>query len=372
MAFHFFSYLCILFQCLMFVKKTLAICLLLLLAIPVDMRASEGHAPEKEFDAGELIFDHILDNHEWHILSFKDKHVSIPLPIVLVYEGKLHVFMSSQFHHGHADYKGFRLVSEGENKGKIVHVEANGKISEKRPLDLSITKNVFSLLFSAILLFVLFRSIANAYKRRGSGQAPSGLQNMIEPVIIFVRDDIAKTMLPAKSVNKYLPYLLTLFFFILFCNLLGLIPFFPGGASVTGNISVTLVLAFITFLVTNFSGKRAYFREIVDYPGAPWWVKFPIPLMPAIEFMSLFTKPIVLMFRLFANMMAGHIMILGFVSMIFIFGKISAGLGLGASVFSIAFALFINALELIVSFVQAFVFTLLTSLYIGSAVQEHH
>jgi F-type H+-transporting ATPase subunit a len=151
-----------------------------------------------------------------------------------------------------------------------------------------------------------------------------------------------------------------------------MVPFFPGGSNVTGNIAVTAVLAILTFLITTFSGKRAYFREIVDFPGAPWWMKFPVPLMPAIEIMGVFTKPFVLMIRLFANMMAGHIIILAFVCIIFIFGKINVGLGYGTSILSVAFALFASALELIVAFVQAFVFTLLTALYIGSAVQEHH
>jgi F-type H+-transporting ATPase subunit a len=178
--------------------------------------------------------------------------------------------------------------------------------------------------------------------------------------------------MPAKYINRYLPYLLTLFFFILFCNLLGLIPIFPGGANVTGNLAVTGVLAVLTFIITTISGKRAYFRELIDFPGAPWWMKFPVPLMPLIEIMGGFTKPFVLMIRLFANMMAGHIIILGFVGMIFIFGKMNIGLGYGSSILSIVFALFISALELIVAFIQAFVFTLLTSLYIGAAVQEEH
>jgi F-type H+-transporting ATPase subunit a len=253
-----------------------------------------------------------------------------------------------------------------------VHVDSRGNISPKLPLDLSITKNVFSLLFSAIVLVLVFISISKAYKRRGTQQAPTGLQNMIEPIILFVRDDIAKPMIPAKYVNRYLPYLLTLFFFILFLNFLGLIPLFPGGANVTGSISVAAGLAVLTFIITTISGKRAYFRELVDYPGAPWWVKFPLPLMPIIEIISMFIKPIVLMIRLMANMMAGHIIILGFVGIIFIFGEMNPMIGYGASVMSVLFSLFVMGLELIVSFVQAFVFTLLSALYIGSALHEEH
>jgi F-type H+-transporting ATPase subunit a len=324
-----------------------------------------------EFNPGELIIGHILDNHEWHIATVGQTHITIPLPILLIHDGDFHAFMSSKFHHGHSDYRGFRLMKDGDFKGKIVHIK-NGEISEKLPLDLSITKNVFSLLFAAIVLFVLFMSVAKAYKKRGTTQAPTGLQNLIEPVILFVRDEIAKPMIPEKSVDKYLPYLLTLFFFILFLNLLGLIPIFPGGANVTGNIAVTGVLAILTFLITTFSGKRAYFRELVDYPGVPWWMKFPLPLMPIIETMSMFIKPVVLMIRLMANMMAGHVIILGFVAIIFIFGKMNPIIGYGSSILSIAFGLFAMCLELIVAFIQAFVFTLLTALYIGSALQDEH
>ncbi|MCL2683463.1 MAG: F0F1 ATP synthase subunit A [Bacteroidales bacterium] len=327
---------------------------------------------EEEFAVERMIFKHILDNHEWHIMTVGKTHVTVPLPILLIHNGKFHAFMSSKFHHGHSDYRGFRWVKNGEYKNKIVHINSSGEISPKLPIDLSITKNVFSILFTALLLFFIFINVAKAYKKRGAHQAPVGLQSILEPVILFVRDDIAKSTMPVKYIDRYLPYLLTLFFFILFCNLLGLMPFFPGGANVTGNIAVTMVLAVLTFLITTFSGKRAYFRELINFPGAPWWMKFPLPLMPAIEIMGVFTKPLVLMIRLFANMMAGHVVILGFVGLIFVFGKLNVGLGYGTSIFSVAFAIFVMALELIVAFVQAFVFTLLTSLYIGSALQEHH
>jgi F-type H+-transporting ATPase subunit a len=350
-------------------KNPLWILIPILFVLPLNVQASQHDA---EFNPGEMIIDHILDNHEWHIASFGNTHIAIPLPILLIHDGNFYAFMSSRFRHGYSEYKGFRLVQSGEHKGKIVHIDSQGHISSKLPIDLSITKNVFSILFAAIVLFLVFMSISKAYKRRGTQQAPKGLQNMIEPVILFVRDDVAKPMIPEKYVDKYLPYLLTLFFFVLFLNLLGLIPFFPGGANVTGNISVAGGLALLTFLVTTFSGKRAYFRELVDYPGAPWWVKFPFPLMPIIEILSMFIKPIVLMIRLMANLMAGHIIILGFVAIIFIFGNINPVLGFGTSILSIVFALFVYCLEIVVSFVQAFVFTLLTALYIGSALQEHH
>ncbi len=353
----------------MFAKRILYGLILVFMALPLSSRAE---VREDEFKAGNMIIEHILDNHEWHIMTIGKTHISIPLPILLIYEGKFYAFMSSRFHHGHSDYRGFRWVTDGEYKHKIVHIDASGNISAKLPIDLSMTKNVVSILISAILLFVIFLNVSKTYRKRGAHQAPTGLQNMLEPIILFVRDDIAKVGLPAKSIDRYLPYLLTLFFFILFCNLLGLVPFFPGGANVTGNIAVALVLAVLTFLIVNFSGKRAYFRELVDYPNAPWWMKFPVPLLPIVEIMGIFTKPIVLMIRLFANMMAGHIIILGFVGLIFIIGNMNVALGYTSSLLSVVFALFISALELIVSFVQAFVFTLLTSLYIGAAVQEHH
>jgi len=353
----------------MFGKKIFRVLILVLFILPQNV---QGAKQGEDFNPGEMIIDHILDSHEWHIATFRGKHISVPLPILLIHNGKFYAFLSSKFHHGYSDYKGFRWMQDGEHKGKIVHVDSRGDISSKLPIDISITKNVFSLLFAAVILFFMFMSVSKAYKRRGTQQAPKGLQNMIEPIILFVRDDIVKPMMPEKYVDRYLPYLLTLFFFILFLNLLGLIPFFPGGANVTGNIAVTGGLAVLTFLVTTFSGKRAYFRELVDYPGTPWWVKFPIPLMPLIEIMSVFIKPIVLMIRLMANMMAGHIIILGFVSIIFIFGNINPALGFGTSILSVVFALFVYGLELIVSFAQAFVFTLLTALYIGFALQEHH
>ena len=351
----------------MFTRKTLSILMLMFVAFPLN--ASE---PESDFNPGEMILNHILDSHEWHIATVGKTHISIPLPILLIHDGKFHAFMSSKFHHGHSDYRGFRLMLEGDYKGKIVAVNSQGNILPKLPIDLSITKNAFSLLFVASLLFLIFVNISKIYKKRGSGLPPTKFQNLIEPIILFVRDDIVKVAIPIKYVDRYLPYLLTLFFFILFCNLLGLVPFFPGGASVTGNVAVTLVLAMFTFVITTVSGNRTYFREIINTSGAPWWMKFPIPLLPAIEVIGVLTKPVVLMIRLFANIMAGHIIILGLISMIFILGNMSAIAGYGVSALSVGFTLFISVLELIVAFVQAFVFTLLTSFYIGMAKAEHH
>jgi F-type H+-transporting ATPase subunit a len=324
------------------------------------------HHTETEFNPGSMIVEHVIDSHEWHIMTIGQKHVSVPLPVILYSSGKLDVFMSSEFHHGHQSYKGYKLESEGENKGKII-VEETGAI----PLDLSITKNVASMLISMVLISVIFISIGRAYTLR-KGQAPKGMQSLLEPLILFIRDDVVKASIGEKKFEKYLPYLLTLFFFIFFNNLLGLVPFFPGGANLTGNIAVTMVMALFTFVITSFSANKSYWIHIVNTPGVPWWLKIPVPLMPIVELMGVFTKPFVLMVRLFANITAGHIIVLGFMSLIFIFGNMNPGIGYGVSVVSIAFAVFMGLLELLVAFIQAYVFTLLSALYFGMATEEHH
>lgn len=340
---------------------------------------------EEEYNAGKEIIGHIIDAYDWHILSYKSSdghthHVSIPLPVILFDEGKLYVFLSNKFHHGHSTYKGFRLETKGEHKGKIVkvgdtghgtdqHGESSGDIT--LPLDLSITKNVAAIIISSIFLCLIFISVARSYKRR-EGEAPRGLQSFLEPLILFIRDDIAKSSIGEKRYERYMPFLLTIFFFIIFNNLMGLIPIFPGGANVTGNIAVTGVMALFTFLITTLSGNRAYWQHIFNPPDVPWWLKFPIPLIPIIELLGAFTKPFVLMIRLFANITAGHIIILGFISLIFIFGNINMALGYGVSIVSVFFSVFMSLLELLVAFIQAYVFTLLSALYFGMATEEHH
>ncbi|MCD4698478.1 MAG: F0F1 ATP synthase subunit A [Bacteroidales bacterium] len=329
--------------------------------------ADDGQRPEEEsFNPGSMIIDHVIDAHEWHIMNIGETHISVPLPIILIYDGKLDVFMSGKFHHGHDEYKGYKLETHGENKGKIVVVETG-----ELPLDLSITKNVFAMLFSMVLICIIFISIGRSYSRR-KGQAPKGLQSFLEPLILFIRDDVVKPSIGEKKYEKYLPYLLTLFFFIFFNNLLGLVTIFPGGANLTGNIAVTGVMAVFTFIITTFSGNKNYWVHIINTPGVPWWLKIPVPLMPIVELMGVFTKPFVLMVRLFANITAGHIIVLGFMSLIFIFGNISSGIGYGVSAISVAFAVFMGLLELLVAFIQAYVFTLLSALYLGMATEEHH
>jgi F-type H+-transporting ATPase subunit a len=330
------------------------------------------HGDEDEaFSPGDFIFDHILDAYDWHILSYKDFHLSIPLPVILYSETKgLNVFMFSKFHHGHSDYKGFRFETHGENRHKIVEVMEDGTTALPR-LDLSFTKNVLAILISIIILLLIFVSIAKTYSRNPD-KAPRGLQNLMEPIILFVRDDIAKPSIGEHKYKKFMPFLLTIFFFIWFNNMLGLIPIFPGGANVTGSITVTMVLALFTFFITTINGNRNYWQHIFNMPGVPWWIKYPIPLMPAIEILGMLTKPIVLMVRLFANITAGHIIVLGFFSLIFIFGEMNVAAGYLSSILSLSFTIFMTMLELLVALIQAYVFTLLSAIYFGMAVEEHH
>ena len=336
---------------------------------PVISTEDQRKMEEADFNAGEMIIEHISDSYEWHIITIGHTHISIYLPVILYDEGEWHFFMSSKFHHGHEAYNGYFISEYDMNAGKIVRLDKDG--NEARPtLDISITKNVVSIILSSILLIIIFITIAKSYGKR-KGHAPKGLQSFIEPIILFVRDDIAKSSI-GKNYEKYTPYLLTIFFFILLNNLLGLIPFFPGGANVTGNIGVTGVLALITFIITTFVGNKNYWTHIFNAPGVPWWLKFPIPLMPIVELTGIFTKPFVLMVRLFANMTAGHIIILGFISLIFIFGEMSTGLGYGVSIISVGFSIFMDFLELLVAFIQAYVFTLLSALYFGMATEEAH
>ena len=331
---------------------------------------------EEKLDAGKLIFDHILDSYDWHICTWKGKHISVYLPIIVFCEGELYCFSSKHFHHEHqyhtlnkhGDEVIFEIPDEGKYEGKVVRVMSDG--TQVKPFDISITKTVCGLLISCTLLVIIFLLVAKSYRDRGE-KAPKGLQALIEPLILYVRDDIAKPNI-GKDYEKYFPYLLTVFFFIFFNNLLGLIPLFPFGANITGNIAVTAVLALFTFFITNLTGKKHYYEDIFNTPGVPWWLKFPLPLMPVIEVVGCFIKPVVLAIRLFANITAGHIVLLGFISMIFIVGEMSAMAGAGMSVMSIILAIFADCLEVLVAYIQAYVFTLLSAIYFGMAAKEAH
>ena len=360
----------------------LLFCAFMLLFSPYSSMTAK--AEEEEFNPGEYIMGHITDEHGWHITTFNDHHISIPLPIILFDNGQLVCFSSSKFHHGHQAYKGYALGFTEETDGSIVklggnYAEYTGEIDFSTmpaidhvcKFDISITKNVCALLISIALLCWIFLSVAKKYKD-GPLKAPKGMQSLLEPLILFIRDDVAIPSIGEDKYQKYFPYLLTLFFFILVNNLMGLIPIFPGGANLTGNIAVTAVLAIITFFITNISGSKHYWKDIFNAPGVPWWLKIPIPLMPMVEFIGVFTKPFVLMIRLFANITAGHIIVLGFIGLIFIFGTMSPAIGYAVSPVSIFFYLFMGLLELLVAFIQAFVFTLLSAIYIGMAIEEPH
>ncbi len=320
-------------------------------------RTETPAAGEKKFNVGEMITHHISDDKGWEFAH----GLTLPLPIILYSADRgLEVFSSSRLHEG-TIYNGYKA-----EHGHIRRVDVAGKpLEEVHVTDLSITKNVASLMLSAILLLVIFTSIAGSYGKN-KGRAPTGLQSLLEPIVLFVRDEIAKPNLGPKY-GTYLPYLLTLFFFILVNNLLGLL---PGGANLTGNIAVTIVLAIITFLVTNFSGNKHYWMHLVRPTGVPLAL---LPIMIPVEIVGLFMKPLSLMIRLFANITAGHIIILALLSLIFIARNAGgAGMGWGISAIVVPFTLFMNLIELLVAFLQAFIFTLLTSMYIGSAIEDSH
>ncbi len=327
---------------------------------------------KEKFNPSKFLFEHIEDSHEWHVFTYKGRPYAIPLPVILISKNTgLVVFLSNKLHHGTKSffYKGYeyKMETEGDMKGKIA--EIHNAETVKFPFDISITKNIVALFASVSIMLWLFISVANAYKRN-TGKPPRGLQSLLEPVILFVRDEIAKPSIGHKY-EKYTPYLLTIFFFIWFNNMMGLIPFPPGGANLTGNIAVTGVLAAFTMVITNFSGNKNYWKHIFNTPGVPIWLKIP-PIIPLIEFFGVFTKPFVLMIRLFANITAGHLITLGFLSLIFVFGELHASGGYLISPVSIVFLIFMMFLELLVAFIQAFVFTFLSALYIGMAVEEHH
>lgn len=332
----------------------------------VESEQAEG----QKLNAGEMLFEHLLDSYEWHIFTWKGKHVTVPLRIIVYDNGHLYSFSTKRIHHGSTytttdkktgEAKTFAIAEEGGSKGKVVVLNPDG--TQTRPIDISITKNVFGVFISATALLLIFFFVVKGYKKRGQG-APKGIQALIEPVYIFIRDDIAKKTI-GKKYERYLPYLVTVFFFILISNLFGLIPFFPFGANITGNIAVTATLALFTFFITNIFGTKHYYKDIFNTPGVPWWLKAPLPLMPLIETVGLFTKPFVLALRLFANITAGHIVVMGFITAIFVLGELSAVAGGAMSVMSLILAVFVDCLELLVAFIQAYVFTLLSAVYFG-------
>jgi F-type H+-transporting ATPase subunit a len=346
--------------------------------------ARETEAQKEKFDAGEMIIHHVSDAHEIHIIG----DFAIYLPVILYTENGLDVFSSSHFYHNekhktftdkdgnkkkvhyftHGDYVMFHEHIYLANEAGSIDIDpATGEATNQSVTDLSITKSVAGLFLTCALLMLIFISVARTYGKR-AGQAPKGLQSFMEPLILFIRDEVAIPSIGAHKADRFMPFLLSVFFFIWIANMLGMIPFI-GGFNVTGTLSVTLVLAAIVFIITTFSGNRHYWGHILWPPGVPLPIKF---ILVPIEILGIFIKPAVLMIRLTANITAGHIIILSFVSLILIFGEESAAAGYGVGVGSTLFMIFMFFIELLVAFLQAYVFTLLAALYFGDATQEAH
>jgi F-type H+-transporting ATPase subunit a len=333
-----------------------------------ESEPKETQKEEKQLDVREFILEHVSDSYVWHITKIGENEISIPLPVILYSQTTgWHAFLSSAFHESTV-YEGFTLAAEGKYKGKIVEKGIAGE--EVRPFDLSITKNAFALIFSSVLLIIIIMSVARSYKKNPL-QSKSGFVGFMELFIMNINDDVIKPCI-GKDYKKFAPYLLTVFFFIFFNNLLGIVPLFPGGANVTGNIAITFTLAFCTFLIVNIFGTREYWREIF-WPDVPVWLKVPVPLMPAIELVGVFTKPFALMIRLFANILAGHSIVLGLTCLVFVTVKLGPAMNASMTVVSLLFTVFINMVEILVAYIQAYVFVLLSAVFIGLArVEPHH
>ena len=350
--------------------------LLLLLLFSANIFASPAEKSDnsKDFDVNEMIMHHIKDSHEFHIMDIDGHAVSFPLPIILWTENGLVTFLSSEFDHDDSgnvivEKKGQEFIKYHEKifyanntvGDKYVTYDSTGNVTNKKPLDLSITKMVFSMFISMVLLLLIFVATARTYSQSRNGE-PIGLGKFTEPLVLFIKDEVALPMIGEKNYQKYMPFLLTLFFFIWINNVMGLIPFFPFSANLSGNIAFTFVLAVITFIITTLVANKDYWKHIFWMPGLP--VPMKLFLAP-IEFLGIFIKPISLMIRLFANISAGHIIILSLISLIFIFKSI-----LLAPV-SLFFSVFISLIEVLVVAIQAYIFTILSAMYIGSAIEEH-
>lgn len=359
---------------------------LLLALYSVTVSASENskeNKAEKEFDVSEMIMHHVKDAHEWHLWGPEHGGTSLYLPVILNTDQGIKIFSSSHLYHGthvetldkkgnHLSYyvgigpaKGFAMFHEKIyelNKHGELHFEDGHVHGNIKPIDFSITKNVTSLFIGSFLVFIIMFSCARFYKNHGA-VAPKGIAKFMEPLILFVQDDIAKANINEKKYKKFVPFLLTVFFFIWINNLLGLIPIFPGSANLTGNISVTFFLAVMTLIIILVNGNKNYWSHIFAPPGVP---KALLPIMIPIEIVGIFTKPFALMIRLFANITAGHIIILALISIIFINKNVAWGF------LSVPMALFISVLELLVAALQAYLFAMLSALFIGAAVEEAH
>lgn len=327
----------------------------------------------KQFDARSVIIDHVLDSYEWHLLDIGEKDITIHLPVILFYESSLYVFSSRRFEHGEASHKNFAIADEGRRKGRVIRVLDDGQTPDPEAAtiyDLSMTKTVLAVFIASFLLCWLFVSVGKKYRGADVYSTPKGLPLLFEPLILFVRDQIAILAIGPDRYHRFMPYLLTAFFFIFFNNLLGLVPFFPGGVNITGNISVTFVLAMFTFFFTHWYANRHYWKQMFNMPGVPVFLKFPVPILPLVEVMGAFIKPFTLMIRLFANMTAGHMVILSLTSLIFVLGSVSALIGYSVSPLTVLFLVFLNFLKILVSFLQAYIFTLFSAFFFGMAVPK--
>ncbi|MBT8183694.1 MAG: F0F1 ATP synthase subunit A [Eudoraea sp.] len=339
---------------------------------------NEASTEEESFNASELIFHHIGDSHSFHVYGSDEEHfpkaLTIPLPVILWTDNGLVTFLSSEFHHDVegkviVEKKGMKFVNLhnkiyqlNEGASAVSFDEEHHATNAVRPIDFSITKNVFSMFLSVALILLIFLLSARSY-RRSEDNMPSGIGRFMEPIVVFIRDEVAIPNIGEQRYKKYMPYLLTLFFFIWINNVIGLIPFFPFSSNLSGNIAFTLTLAVITFIITLFSSKKYYWKHMLWMPGLP--VPMKLFLAP-IEIIGMFVKPIALMIRLFANITAGHVIVLSLIGLIFIFETF------WVAPISVLFTLFISVIEVLVVAIQAYIFTMLSALYFGQALEEEH
>lgn len=341
--------------------RTISLFIMFLLA-SVNVFANNDKG--KSLNIPQIVLEHLADSYEWHIASYQGKHISIPLPIIVKSR------TTGEWYVGTAKNLPKQFFFDDSHHGKIYEHLAKGK--SVRPLDFSITKVVAQIWIVVIVLIIVFLSCARWYKKTDEkSKAPKGFVGVMEMFVMYIYDDLIRPSVGEHSYKRFAPYLLTVFFFIFTCNIIGLIPIFPGGSNITGNINITFFLALCSMIAINCFGNKEYWKDIF-WPHVPVFLKAPIPLMPVVEIFGVFTKPFALMIRLFANMMAGHAVILSFTCVIFLGWSMGTSYGLGLNIFSAIMLLFMNLLEVLVAFIQAYVFTMLSAVFIGLAHPEPH